>query len=311
MKIPVPSVAFQVERAPRYGRLEVNLTPRITEKSFTYLDILSDRVLYIHDGSERPVDQFQLTILIPTTMGLNLSRNFVMTVTIQPENDPPKIIFPNGPQIEIVPGTARTLTADVMRALDPDSSSSALVFTLLLPLKVGRTITCGLWRAYGSNKKFSPFFCKRDFLSPKISLMKLWTEQFFSRNLSLQRYLRNHSKIPPEQSYFGSLSFWPPYWLQRIVPQKFVRGYGICCGTTVTNPKLFSFWVISSFIVPSVFMANAPPESHGAQNLAIGRILRRDIRVSTALANPVYWNYFHCYAPDKSQSTSLVRTHRK
>ena len=128
-------VMVQVNRPPRHGKLEVNLLPRNVDNSFTYLDILSERVLYIHDGSERPADQLDLTMQIPTTMG-NLSRNFVMIVSVSPENDAPKIVFPNGPQIEIVPGTARTLTADIMRALDPDSRSSVLNFTLLAPLKV-------------------------------------------------------------------------------------------------------------------------------------------------------------------------------
>ncbi|OQV11780.1 Chondroitin sulfate proteoglycan 4 [Hypsibius exemplaris] len=130
-------IVFQINRPPRHGKLEVNLVPRNSDNSFTYLDILSDRVLYIHDGSERPVDQLDLTMLIPTTMG-NLSRHFVMIVNVNPENDAPKIVFPNGPQIEIVPGTARTLTADIMRAVDPDSSSSILNFTLLAPLKVSQ-----------------------------------------------------------------------------------------------------------------------------------------------------------------------------
>ncbi|XP_055346418.1 chondroitin sulfate proteoglycan 4-like [Paramacrobiotus metropolitanus] len=130
-------IVFQVQRPPRYGRLQVNLTPRISENTFTYLDVLSDRVWYVHDGSERPVDQFELTINIPTTMG-NLSRSLALSVEIVPENDPPKIIFPNGPQIEIVPGTARTLSADIMRAVDPDSNAGALMFTLLVPLKVSQ-----------------------------------------------------------------------------------------------------------------------------------------------------------------------------
>ena len=106
-------IVFHVVRPPQYGRLFSSLWQRVDEATFTLLDVHSDRVRYVHDGSETTHDTILLELELAPSDGfllpayLQKRRRFVLDVVVNPLNDPP--------QLTIAPGKVSYLSLLFMR----------------------------------------------------------------------------------------------------------------------------------------------------------------------------------------------------
>jgi len=95
-------VVFHVVRPPLYGRLFSSLWQRVDEATFTLLDVHSDRVRYVHDGSETTHDTVLLELELAPGDGfllpsyLQKRRRFVLDVVVNPLNDPPQLTLTPG-----------------------------------------------------------------------------------------------------------------------------------------------------------------------------------------------------------------------
>ncbi|XP_037082407.1 chondroitin sulfate proteoglycan 4-like [Pollicipes pollicipes] len=115
-------VFFHVREPPKQGVISVDVWRRPDESVFTLLDLLSDRVRYLHGGAESGQDVVVFELELFARAGFTLPaylqarHKFVLHVAVTP--------------------TRRTLGADVLHAQDPDSRPRELVFTLLSPAEV-------------------------------------------------------------------------------------------------------------------------------------------------------------------------------
>ena len=132
-------VFFHVREPPKQGALSVDVWRRPDESVFTLLDLVSDRVHYLHGGDESAQDVIVFELELFARAGFTLPEylqarhRFVLQVTVTPVNDRPRLILPPGASLRIAAGTRRTLDADILRAEDPDSRPRQLVYTLISP----------------------------------------------------------------------------------------------------------------------------------------------------------------------------------
>ena len=132
-------VLFHVIRPPQHGRLSSTLWRRADEAAtFTLLDVHSDRVRYVHDGSETVRDSALLELELAPRGGfllpayLQKRHRFLLQLVISPVNDPPELSLPAGKAVlRLVKHTRKVLSADLLTATDPDSSPRELVYSVL------------------------------------------------------------------------------------------------------------------------------------------------------------------------------------
>nr|CAD7456886.1 unnamed protein product [Timema tahoe] len=134
-------VLFHVLETPQHGKLAVTAWDRggvnNPRQTFTLLDLAKDKVRYVHDGSENHDDtmvfDLELTpgphFVLPSY--LQGRHRFALHVNVTPVNDPPILILQPGAALRLAQGTRKSLTRDLLHALDPDSSGPALVYSVL------------------------------------------------------------------------------------------------------------------------------------------------------------------------------------
>ncbi|XP_062998272.1 chondroitin sulfate proteoglycan 4 [Elgaria multicarinata webbii] len=128
-------VLFSVTTDPRHGQLELDL-PRVrSRRKFTLLDIVNRKVKYVHDGSEGPMDQLLLEVIVTARGGvpecLWQGQIYLLPIKINPVNDAPEVVFPHGDRMVILEHTRKHLNPDIIQALDDDTPCDSLRFQLL------------------------------------------------------------------------------------------------------------------------------------------------------------------------------------
>ncbi|XP_069672310.1 chondroitin sulfate proteoglycan 4 [Periplaneta americana] len=131
-------VLLHVLEHPRHGKLSLDVWDRAgSRQMFTMLDLAKDKVRYLHDGTENHQDSIVLELELAPGPGFVLPsylqgrHRFVLHVNITPINDPPSLTLPPGAVLRLAQGTRKTLSAEILRAEDPDSPSADLVYTVL------------------------------------------------------------------------------------------------------------------------------------------------------------------------------------
>ncbi|KAK3522059.1 hypothetical protein QTP70_022619, partial [Hemibagrus guttatus] len=135
-------IMFCVEEQPVHGQLRLDVDPDQQENTFSILDLWQGRVMYVHGGSEDPQDFFMFSIFITSTnkevpgylKGSHLHR---FNITVTPVNDAPELNLPEGNLFILLENSKRHLSVDMLRATDPDSNYTELVFSLLSNLIAG------------------------------------------------------------------------------------------------------------------------------------------------------------------------------
>ncbi|XP_076020190.1 chondroitin sulfate proteoglycan 4-like [Genypterus blacodes] len=146
---------FRIEEKPANGRLRLNRTDsqpsgsrdkdvnasnpvageEEEDRAFSMLDLWQGRVMYVHGGSEDLRDFFTFSVFCnskrPLPLFLRNSRLHQFDITVSPVNDAPTVSLPEGNLFTLLEKSKRTLTTDVLRVSDPDSSPSELVFSSL------------------------------------------------------------------------------------------------------------------------------------------------------------------------------------
>ncbi|XP_063099516.1 chondroitin sulfate proteoglycan 4 isoform X2 [Cavia porcellus] len=128
-------VLFSVTRGPRHGKLELDIPGARARQMFTLLDVVNRKVRFVHDGAEDTSDQLVLevtvTARVPVPSCLRRGQAYLLPVQVNPTNDPPRVIFPNGSLMMILEHTQKPLGPEVFQAYDPDSACESLTFQLL------------------------------------------------------------------------------------------------------------------------------------------------------------------------------------
>ena len=134
-----------VIQKPKYGSVEVDLGLRRNNEVFTYLDLLGEKVVYIHDGSEALYDEVGMEIEVYTSQrnensmpaGLQQRHAFILPINIKPANDAPKIIVGNNGVWRIIENTKIIITPDLLRAEDNDTPNKELTYQVIIQPQQG------------------------------------------------------------------------------------------------------------------------------------------------------------------------------
>jgi hypothetical protein len=78
-------LAYTVTSAPANGRLELTANPGVAVSAFTQNDIDSNRLVYVHDGSETTSDSFLFTV----DDGQGTATSSAFNISVMPVNDAP------------------------------------------------------------------------------------------------------------------------------------------------------------------------------------------------------------------------------
>ncbi|XP_017285506.1 chondroitin sulfate proteoglycan 4 [Kryptolebias marmoratus] len=86
-------VIFTLESDPWYGLIDINVSRRQVNK-FTLLDVVNNKVKYMHDGNERQGDQIQFEVVAQSNgylpECLKTPQKYTLPVMIVPAQDPPQ-----------------------------------------------------------------------------------------------------------------------------------------------------------------------------------------------------------------------------
>lgn len=129
-------IVFHIEEQPVHGQLRLDVDPVKQENTFSIMDLWHGRVMYVHGGSEDPQDFFMFSVFTTSTnkevpgylKGSHLHR---FNITVTPVNDAPELSLPEGNLFILLENSKRHLSIDMLRATDPDSDYTELVFSLL------------------------------------------------------------------------------------------------------------------------------------------------------------------------------------
>ncbi|XP_066507676.1 chondroitin sulfate proteoglycan 4-like [Hoplias malabaricus] len=128
-------IMFRIEEQPVHGQLRLDVGPDQEENTFSLLDLWHGRVMYVHGGSEDALDFFMFSIYtsskkeVPGFLKGNRLHRF--NITVEPSNDAPELSLPEGSLFVVLENSKRRLTTNIIRATDPDTNSTDVVFTLL------------------------------------------------------------------------------------------------------------------------------------------------------------------------------------
>ncbi|KAG2466648.1 CSPG4 protein, partial [Polypterus senegalus] len=128
-------ILFKIEEQPVHGQLRLDVDEEQEENTFTMLDLWHGRVMYIHGGSEDPLDYFTFSVFtnskkeVPSY--LKGDKRYRFNITVTPTNDAPELTLPEGNLFVVLENSKKRLTSDVLKAVDVDSNSTSLIFSLL------------------------------------------------------------------------------------------------------------------------------------------------------------------------------------
>ncbi|XP_012280685.1 chondroitin sulfate proteoglycan 4 [Orussus abietinus] len=130
-------VRFTLVVPPAHGTLTLDLLTSRSDHSFTLQDINQNKIQYMHDGSEITEDNMILELTLVagpsyTLPGYLQGRlRFPLHVNVTPVNDPPLLEIPTAKVLRLAQGTRKTLTKELVWAVDADTPSEMLIYTVL------------------------------------------------------------------------------------------------------------------------------------------------------------------------------------
>ncbi|XP_068595889.1 chondroitin sulfate proteoglycan 4 [Brachionichthys hirsutus] len=123
-------IIFTLQDDPWYGLVDINTNTKRTQK-FTLLDVVNNKIKYMHDGNERLVDRIQLQVVAHTSSYLpaclRTPRQYVIPVEILPVSDVPQL---NGGEIPIAENGRTLFTPSLIQMRDSDTRCDELIVTV-------------------------------------------------------------------------------------------------------------------------------------------------------------------------------------
>ncbi|KAM9854929.1 chondroitin sulfate proteoglycan 4 [Aulostomus maculatus] len=123
-------IIFTIKNDPWYGLIDMNLSTKRTQK-FTLLDVVNQKIKYMHDGHERHADQIQLEVVAHSNgylpECLKTPRNYVLPVVIIPVSDVPQL---GGEEFAIAENGRTRLSPSMIKIMDADTRCDDLVVTV-------------------------------------------------------------------------------------------------------------------------------------------------------------------------------------
>ncbi|MGZ9159267.1 MAG: cadherin-like domain-containing protein, partial [Nitrospira sp.] len=120
-------LTYSIGTGPAYGRLELSTAPGISTSSFTQADIIANRLVYVHDGSEATSDSFTFTVSDGAGGTLGTT---TMTLTITPVNDTPTITSDGGVSTAAITVAENVSAVTIVTGADVDLPAQAFTYNI-------------------------------------------------------------------------------------------------------------------------------------------------------------------------------------
>ncbi|KAM8974027.1 chondroitin sulfate proteoglycan 4 [Pelodytes ibericus] len=123
-------VIFSLVGNAQHGHVELDIPGAETRRKFTLLDVTSNRVRYVHDGSQSYTDRQILEVSI--TSGINLpeclrkAQRYTLSIDVIPPVAVPILQFPKGKKLAMLSHGVMTLTTDLIQITDSDTQCDQL-----------------------------------------------------------------------------------------------------------------------------------------------------------------------------------------
>ncbi|MGH0114855.1 UNVERIFIED_CONTAM: hypothetical protein FKN15_064122 [Acipenser sinensis] len=128
-------IVFKIQEQPVHGQLRLDIDQDQEENTFSMLDLWHGRVMYVHGGSEDPLDFFMFSVFASSKKEvppyLKGNKQYRFNISITPTNDAPELTLLEGNLFVLLENSKKPLTTDVLKATDVDSNSTELVFSVL------------------------------------------------------------------------------------------------------------------------------------------------------------------------------------
>ncbi|XP_054755610.2 chondroitin sulfate proteoglycan 4-like [Lytechinus pictus] len=129
-------VLFKMAQYPEFGVIEKDVLRKGSSRvQFTFLDLQTGKISYVHDGSENFKDQVIFDVVFSGKQdpvpGITEDFNFTLPIRITPVNDPPEIAVAGDNTFRMIRDTRRVLRADFLQVIDPDNLPSDLIITIV------------------------------------------------------------------------------------------------------------------------------------------------------------------------------------
>uniref|UniRef100_A0A3Q3VM28 Laminin G domain-containing protein n=1 Tax=Mola mola TaxID=94237 RepID=A0A3Q3VM28_MOLML len=150
-------IIITLENDPWYGSVDINTDTRHTQK-FTLLDVVSNKIKYMHEGNEGHTDEIQLQV-VANTNGylpecLKTPHEYIIPVEIIPINDIPQL---GGGEITITENGRTCLSPSLIKVTDSDIRCNELVVTV----KAGPSMEVGyIENGQQPGRRISEFTCR-------------------------------------------------------------------------------------------------------------------------------------------------------
>lgn len=133
------SIAFHVVHQPKYGQLLQSAGEKgnfVPCRSFNLVDLATDKLKYVHNGSENFNDHATLDMQVygdahKIPENILGKHRFLLHANITAVNDPPQLQLNSHKILRVIEGIERVLDVDLFNIADPDSDPSDLIYTIM------------------------------------------------------------------------------------------------------------------------------------------------------------------------------------
>lgn len=157
LNIMESGVVFNVAQPPKHGRIVIFPFPSDEANSsvpqskyFSLIDLNTDKVKYIHSGSEQSSDHMTIDLQLitnnrdsPLPEFIQGKHRFVLHANITSVNDAPTLQISSNRILRLTQGIPKILGPDLLLAEDPDSPPDALIYSMVPVVAVGGTVPIG------------------------------------------------------------------------------------------------------------------------------------------------------------------------
>eukprot|EP00094_Tigriopus_californicus_P012169 TCALIF_11761-PA protein Name:"Similar to CSPG4 Chondroitin sulfate proteoglycan 4 (Homo sapiens)" AED:0.07 eAED:0.06 QI:0/0.64/0.33/0.86/1/1/15/679/2482 len=128
-------VLFHMVETPTHGKLDVSVWNKVDDNIFTLLDLNTDKVHYVNDGSEFITDQivFEMEFSSSGSLPAHLQKRqrFLFQIVIVPKNDIPQVKLAYLDPLRLAQSTEKLLSGDLFEVRDTDSPAAEIVFSVV------------------------------------------------------------------------------------------------------------------------------------------------------------------------------------
>nr|CAB3234042.1 chondroitin sulfate proteoglycan 4 [Phallusia mammillata] len=135
------NIKYRIVSLPIHGTLAIDLNTAQDNTTFIHAALERSLLTYSHDGSENAYDKFGFEAFL-VSKKRSSERIFsvfdTFHVNVEPVNDNKPQLMTKSPNLQVVQGFIGSLTSSSLRAIDLDSPSSDVVYTIIRAPTYGR-----------------------------------------------------------------------------------------------------------------------------------------------------------------------------